>query len=479
MKNIYALSAIAIALVSADASNAQSYVGSVVGNPLATQGLSSDLVAPVPASRSDFSKTYGAPEATDGAADGFYALGFGGEIILEMATPICNVAGDDFTIYETTFGNPPCNEYPEKARVWVSQDLCNWVELTNEANPVCQNASFDLGCLPWVRYVKVKDVSNPADFAGFNFISDGYDIDGIIGASGCSYPSETGLSAYAANGSTPSQGLNEIGNVITPFRSVASRMHGLPLNPFNIHANDATTSPANNNFYSLGKNGSVILTLPYTLFDGPGADLQVFETSFNDKASRTCGNYPEKAKVEGSCDGRTYFDLTILPADAGNGEVAGTNIICRDGKLDFNGNAYVNYIRITDVTFNGGGNFPGVGDGFDVDAVLGLQNCSAAPRLAESADQDNGMDVFEDAIIIETFPNPVSDVLTISALTATNDQVSIRITDMLGRNLYNEMLSNPEAAFTRTIDMSIFSTGVYTVTVESASGSSVSRVVKK
>lgn len=477
MKKLNISASLLFLAASATTINAQSYVSAVVGTP--AQGLGSDGISPVLAARSIVASTFGAPQATDSGTDNFYALGFGGEIVLEMGTPICNVSGDDFTIYETTFGNPPCNQYPEKARVWVSQDLCNWVELTTENAPICQNASFDLGCLSWVRYVKVKDVSNPLDFASVGHIADGYDIDGIIGASGCSYPSESGLSAYAANGASPSQGLNEVGGVITPFRSNASRMLGLPLNPFNFYANDVTTSAANNNFFSLGKNGTVVLSFPYTLFDGPGADLKVFETSFNDKASRTCGNYPEKATVEGSCDGKTWFNLTILPGDAGNGEVVGSNIICRDGILDFNGNPYVNFIKITDVTFTGGGNFPGVGDGFDVDAVLGLQNCNRDNRLAESTEVDNGFDVFEDAVLVETFPNPVADVLTISGLTASEGNVTIRINDMLGRTLHNEVMNNADNQFIRTIDMNGFSTGVYTVSVETANGSTVTRVVKK
>jgi hypothetical protein len=475
MKKLNISASLLFLAASATTINAQSYVSAVVGTP--AQGLRSDGISPVAANRSVVSSIFGAPEGTDSGTDKFYSLGFGGEIVLQMGTPICNVAGNDLTIFETSFGNPSCNSFREKARVWASQDLCNWVELTTEASPICLNASLDLGVLSWARYIRIKDVSNPLHFGT---TGDGYDIDGIVGASGCTIPPSSGTATIGASGSIPSQGTNENGGMIPANRSIAARMHGLPTNPFNFFANDVATSAANNNFFSLGKNGSVILSFPVTLFNGPGADLKVFETSFNDKASSSCGSYPEKAKVEGSVDGSTWFDLTILPGDAGNGEVVGSNIICRDGILDFNGNPYVNFIKITDVTFVGGGNFPGVGDGFDVDAVIGLHDCNKGARLEESSTEtDNGMDVFEDAVLIETFPNPVADVLTISGVTSSEGTVTIRINDMLGRILHNEVMNNADNQFIRTIDMNGFSTGVYTVSVETANGSTVTRVVKK
>lgn len=75
-----------------------------------------------------------------------------------MSGPICNVPGNDLTVVETTW-NLVCSNYPEKARMWASQDLCNWVELTSESNPICHNGDLDLGCLTWALYLKIKDAS--------------------------------------------------------------------------------------------------------------------------------------------------------------------------------------------------------------------------------------------------------------------------------------------------------------------------------
>lgn len=462
--------------------NAQTVTASgFVGNPLLTQGQQSDLVSQPVAARSNPSNALGLHDNPDNSnvPVGFYSLGFGGSIILEMSGPICNTNGTtpDFTVFETSYGPPSCTAYPEKAEVYASQDLCNWVDLT-QGTPICQNGSLDLGCLSWAKYIRIVDVSTASSFG---VGADGFDVDAIEGIGGCAEPSETGLSRYAASNAVPAQGLAENGGTITPFRSNPTRMLGLPNDVLNIFNNDASTSPANNNFFSLGNSGSVVLSFPYTLFDGPGADLQVYETSFNDKATRSCGNYPEKALVEGSCDGETWFPLTVLADDATptNGEVAGSNLICRDARLDFNGNNQVNYIKLTDVTFVNNSNFPGNGDGFDVDAVLGLQGCQdvlASGKFAEIA--DNGSDVFEDALYIETYPNPTAGMLNVSIKRITKENVVIRIADITGRIIMTQNVNSKETSIIETLNLSNLTSGVYTITVESAGNREVQKVIK-
>jgi hypothetical protein len=455
---------------------AQVYISNVISF---SQGTMADAVSPVMAIRSDLTKTYGAPENNDTQGpENFYSLGFGGEITVEMSGPICNGAGDDLTVFETTWGYN-CSTYPEKARVWASQDLCNWVELTTEANPLCHNGSLDLACLPWAKYLKIRDVS---DITLFTIDADGYDVDGISGNStGCSFPAQTGLSRYAANGflgnPQTTQGLTENNAPIPVARDNQNKMLGLPVNPFNIYANDVTTSPANNNFFSLGKGGSVILTFPYSLNNGPGADVQVFETSFNDVASRTCGNYPEKARVQGSCDGVTFYDLVILPGDAGNGEVAGTNVICRDGKLDFGSLTVVNYIKITDITFIGVGNFPGDGDGFDVDAVLGLQNCQSS--VAKITNEESNSEIMEDAMLVEAYPNPASDFMSVSVRMNMADNVTFRVMDLTGRVLTTETINTNGDNFNYVLNLNNYKTGIYLLSVEGNGARQVLKIVKQ
>jgi len=485
MKKINSIKLVAasfLMLAAGLSANAQTVVASgFIGNPLATQGGSLPTLISTPvAARSNPFSVLGFADNFDNesAAIGFYALGFGGTITLEMSGPICNTNGSapDFTVYETSYGSPSCGSYPEKARVEVSQDGCKWVDLTAAA-PICQNASLDLGCLSWAKYVRITDVSNTNSFESG---ADGFDLDGIEGIGGCAEPTETGLSRYAANGAFATQGLTENGGTITSYRSNSTRMVGLPMDPTNFFANDGSTSPANNNFFSLGNGGTVVVTFPYTLFNGEGADVKVFETSFGDKASNSCSNYPEKAAVQGSCDGETWFDLVILNGDAGNGEVAGTNVICRDGMLDFNGHDAVNYIRITDVTFANTTNFPGVGDGFDVDAVVGTQGCAdyfAYGRFAQLA--DDGSDIFEDASYIEMYPNPTAGNANVVFGSEVGGMYTINVLNTLGQVVYSQTAFSTTGENTHAIDISELSSGLYFINLIEDGGIRSLRLVKK
>ncbi len=444
----------------------------------ATQGPKTDQVSSVDAARSSSINMQGTPENTDVQGPiNFYSLGMGGEVIVQMSGAICNQPGNDLTVVETTWGFT-CDNYPESARVWASQDLCNWVELTTEDNPICHNGELDLGCLPWALYLKIRDVSPE----NYTVDGDGYDVDGVIGNStGCTFPTETGLARYAANGflgnPQATQGNTENNTPVPAARDIQARMLGLPLNVTNIFANDVTTPASGNNFFSLGRNGSVTLSFPYALINGPGADVQIYETSFNDVASRTCGNYPERATVEGSCDGVTFVPLVILAEDAGNGETAGSNTICRDGRLDFGSLPFANYIRITDVTFTLTTNFPGNGDGFDVDAVLGLQNCSVPARLDLSG-YENSAEVLEDVLFMEAWPNPAQEVLNVSLMMNQPGDVMLNLTDITGRIVRTKRLNADGVNIIQDISLQGLSEGMYLLQAETNGVREVLRIVK-
>jgi|GEM_PF-1329198 len=154
---------------------------------------------PVPADRSDPTKALGEPEDND--TINFFSLGLnvdvgiGGTLILGFDNYIINGPGDDIKIYETSYGSPSCEEYPEKARVWVSQYGTDWDELTTEADPICIDALLDMDsgdeALPWAKYIKIQDVTNPDDFS--SSAADGYDVDGIEALYCETFPNLAGL----------------------------------------------------------------------------------------------------------------------------------------------------------------------------------------------------------------------------------------------------------------------------------------------
>lgn len=135
-----------------------------------TQGKQSDGT-PVATDRSDASKVLGVPDGNNTPGE-FYALGFGGEIILKMDGGILNRPGNDLYVYETSFGQPDCNDYPERAEIFVSTDMNSWTSL----GIICQDGAVDIAPLDWILYVKVKDVSDPL---AFSQVVDGFDLDGI------------------------------------------------------------------------------------------------------------------------------------------------------------------------------------------------------------------------------------------------------------------------------------------------------------
>lgn len=143
----------------------------------------------VPSERSNPSKALGVAENNDTYNFVSLGMGFGGELVLKFDNLILNEAGDDIEIIETSFNNPSCAQYPERARVWVSQDSIVWDELGD----VCQDATLDLDNgsqqLAWAKYVKIKDISDSAEFGGD---ADGYDIDGVRAIHCGTYPNLIG-----------------------------------------------------------------------------------------------------------------------------------------------------------------------------------------------------------------------------------------------------------------------------------------------
>ncbi|MBF8148331.1 T9SS type A sorting domain-containing protein [Winogradskyella sp. F6397] len=122
-----------------------------------------------------------------------------------------------------------------------------------------------------------------------------------------------------------------------------------------LHAPDKANEPGG--FYSLGINGSITLELGGAVFNQPGTDIAIYETSFS---GDNCGSSDdEQALIELSQDGSTWVEY-------------GT--ICRDGDIDLDAVDldYITQIRITDTT-------TGSGDGYDLDGIEAVNGCEDIP----------------------------------------------------------------------------------------------------
>jgi hypothetical protein len=127
---------------------------------------------PVPAARANAENALGLPQGTD--VVNFVALGFGGSIILKFNYVIFdNPTETDLQIVETSYGNPTCNAYPERAEVEGSLDGVNWVSL----GLICQDGQIDITSAGTIQYVRITDRSA---FSSFSGSADAFDLDGVV-----------------------------------------------------------------------------------------------------------------------------------------------------------------------------------------------------------------------------------------------------------------------------------------------------------
>lgn len=146
----------------------------------------------------------GIPQETD--VINFVSLGFGGDMIVELASPVYNFNKNgvyvdneksinygeksmaDIVIVETSYGRRQSNcgpdrnqNYPERIDVYGKQSLedSEWILL---AEGECRSSFIDVAPaiaagLDFVKYLKLVDITNPQYFPGN---ADGFDVDGII-----------------------------------------------------------------------------------------------------------------------------------------------------------------------------------------------------------------------------------------------------------------------------------------------------------
>jgi hypothetical protein len=126
----------------------------------------------IPTDRSVAANALGLPQKTDKV--NFVALGFGGKITLKYDYLVFNnPASADLQVVETSFGNPICNAYPEKATFEASLDGITWTNL----GELCLDGTLELGTLPYMHLLRITDVSDKSRFPA---TADAYDVDGVV-----------------------------------------------------------------------------------------------------------------------------------------------------------------------------------------------------------------------------------------------------------------------------------------------------------
>ncbi len=154
--------------------------------------------------RNAFMTNYGNPDRTLGPATGmdpfnYYAMGGGGELILEFDNIIMNGSGDDLELFHLSAYSEINPEFIVCADVYASQDQTNWEYLGNNCD--ADDNTFDLGSLPWAHYAKLVDTTDLKTIAqtlpdNINFFIGGFSVDAVSAMNSYSFSNEPIATAW-------------------------------------------------------------------------------------------------------------------------------------------------------------------------------------------------------------------------------------------------------------------------------------------
>lgn len=257
---------------------------------------------------------------------------------------------------------------------------------------------------------------------------------------------------------------------------------------------------ANNDIVSLGDSGVAVVTFNNYIYNGAGPDFVVFENGFANPNNAE-ESFMELAFVEVSSDGinytrfpaSCYTDTTQVPV-AGVytnarkiNNLAGKYIVNYGTPFDLQELAgtpgldidNISHIRIVDVVGDLGAHasydkdgrrindpYPTAiaSSGFDLDAV-GAMYLKWPVAVNNIADNEN----------LQVYPNPSSDVITVSFGQIQQANLNAIITDVTGKVVYNGELTAAHS----TISISNFNKGVYYLIVSDTNGNKWAQKLSK
>jgi hypothetical protein len=217
----------------------------------------------------------------------------------------------------------------------------------------------------------------------------------------------------------------------------------LPVN--RTDANQALGEPEGTDalvFVTLGYGGSIILGFDGSVPNGPGADLEVVETTFG---SGACATYPEYADVYVSQNGINFFPVgTVCKTD--------NTVDIDDAGQGF---TYITYVKIVN-----NDELTTTPDGYDLDGVRAIHNCEGEDR----GNSDGTISVFADERSrLGTQPNPTSGPSTAIFSIENTAYTTLEVFDMNGRNistLFNQV-ANAGQEYRIDFDGTFLPNGVY------------------
>lgn len=350
--------------------------------------------SPVAAERSDPNTALGEPDRSN-ATGGFVSLGVGGHITLAFNGAVFDGPGNDIKVWETSYSGDDCgNGDDEYADVEVSQDGINYYL----AGSICRDGEVDISTtgLNYILYVRISNSAATST-------PDGYDVDGVEALNGCGpIPLIGGGDCYATEIVSYTEGTQLSGSPIAANRTDPNQALGDP---------ERTDS---NVFTSLGYGGSLILGFDGYVYNGPGDDLEIVETTFNQPDG--CNDYPEFADVYVSLDGITWdFAKTVCKED---------NFVDISDAGDYSFVMYVKLVNNDDLSTTP--------DGFDVDGVVALHNC---PEIDGDSVPFGSHNPVLAVANLSAYPNPTEGDILITFDVLDDVRSTLEVFDMSGRNI--------------------------------------------
>ncbi|MBA9078282.1 MULTISPECIES: T9SS type A sorting domain-containing protein [Rufibacter] len=83
----------------------------------------------------------------------------------------------------------------------------------------------------------------------------------------------------------------------------------------------------------------------------------------------------------------------------------------------------------------------------------------------------------DDERSLSVFPNPSNGIITVSLEGFENKKTELRIMNVIGNVVYQEVVQDPSERYTRTIDLNKLAKGLYYVKLETPTYSEVRKVV--
>jgi hypothetical protein len=409
-------------------------------------------------------------DRSNGAVN-FFSLGNGGWIILKMEDAIATDKGPeaDIRVYETTWGNPSCANYPEWATISVSADGTHFYPVAT----VCQsgNISLDIdAALPGSGDSQVQASYVKIETAGPGITEDFFDVDGVEALFGCEPVTEQPQpqDCYAECGaSNYMEGTKKNGGALPDARDNAEEADY-------AEDNDTTTSPANNNFVSLGYGGSIVMCFGGAVENAPGeTDFEIIETSFGDPS---CDTYPEFADVWVSVDNVDWYYAGF---GCHNFEVDIDSIVDAEGNAYYL--PYIYYVKIANKGTeydenNVATTYTTTPDGFDVDGVKIL----SGPCFGTSDQTQTGGSTEDEArYAVKAYPNPSNGIVNFTFALPESGNATLELFNVNGQRVGSVFNSetNADIANTVTFDMSSLPNGIYISKLTTEDGVTTGKVM--